>query len=426
MGKSQQEQRSARSWSDARRDIWRDGWLVLGLAVTLLLGALFVVVSWNIIGAIIAEDRVFFAGLSATLAVSAAQWSVVRYRKIRAEQASSKQLILTTEDPVLIDAMRERIATEIDNLDVTARSDGDRVLDAALLRWHDRLLRSFSIFRELAVLRRNLDAAYERANEYFDAQAEDEEFHTDSDQFHVIIRDINQACGNALRIDTALRDGHRVRPSEDHGLASMKLNALGGILRDLAEALERRNHVYENVFRYANGDERVGRSREFFRVMTSDLRKAHRTLESLFDRDRFNARIDEFVTQDRLAPDLAGKRLIRQQYLTVLSYTHAAQLRIAESRDALTEGDGAREIQPTFRVLVRDIESAVALLKRNEVVLAREIGYEEWAREAEQAAEREESARSSGHAAEAWDVERSRGQAQVLGDASNRAQENRV
>jgi hypothetical protein len=426
MGKSQQEPRDARSWSEVRRDIWRDGRLVLGLTGTVTFVALFVAVSWNIIGAIIAADRVFFAGLSATLAVSAAQWSIVRYRNIRAEQTSSRQLILTTDDPVLIDAMRERIAREIDNLDVTATPDGDRVLEAALRRWHDRLLRSFSLFRELAVLRRNLDAAYERANEYFDAQAEDEEFHADSDQFHVIIRDINQACGNALRIDTALRDGHGVRPSQDHGLASMKLNALGGILRDLAEALERRNQVYETVFRHSNGNEHIGRAREFFRVMTSDLRKAHRTLESLFDRDRFNARIDEFVTQDRLAPDLAGKRLIRQQYLTVLSYSHAAQMRIAESRDALTEGDGAREIQPTFRVLVRDIESAVALLKRNEVVLAREIGYEEWVREAERAAERDEAARGQGHAAEAWDADRSHGQAQVLGDASSRAHENGV
>jgi hypothetical protein len=366
-----QPARQARTWSEVWHDIWADGWLFGGLIFTGALTIFFFWTSGTIIGRIIEQDRVFFAGLSATAAVSAAQWSIVRYRSIRREREDNARMIMTTDDPVLLAVMHERVANTIDNLEVSRLREPDGPLSAALLRWHDRVLRTFSVFRELAVLRRNLDAAYERANDYFDAQAEDEEFHTDSDQFHVIINDINQACGNALRIDTALRDGRHLRSTGEQGLASMKLNALGGILRDLTEALERRNQVFESVFRYSNGDEQVGRAREYFRVMTSDLRKAHRTLESLINRDRFNARIDEFVTQDRLDPAIAGRRLIRQQYRAVMSYVNAAQTRARESREELVAG--ARELPPTFNVLVQDIESAARLLRENEAELEEEL-----------------------------------------------------
>jgi len=371
VNRSDRRDRAARSSSEVWRDIWEDGWLALGIAATVFLVALFVAASWNIVGAIIESDRVFFAGLSATVAVAAAQWSIVRYRSVRRQQADREELIRSTEDPRLIAAMQERVANAIDNLNVNQMGYGDGQLEASLFRWHDRLLRHYTVFREMAVLRRNLEAAFDRANEYFDVQAENEEFHFHSDQFNVIIRDLNQACGNAHRIDVALRDGRRPDLAPDTGLASMRLNRLGGILRDVTEALERRDQVYESVFRYSAGDPTVDRAREYFRVMTSDLRKAHRTLDSLIDRNRFNVRMDELIMKDRLNHAYAGRRLILQQYRTVHAYMMTALERLEEARDELV--NGGRVLEPSFLILLRGIAQSEHMLRGNESTLMDEV-----------------------------------------------------
>lgn len=354
------------------RSIWTDGLLLALIILTVLVAVFFVLISRQILNAILAADPVFFAGLSGTVALGVGQVAYNRYHDLRIRREDSEKLIRTTDDPVLVAAIESRAASIVDRYEVDRLRDDSSELSSSLRRWHDRVLRRYSVFRELAVLRRNLDAAYERANDYFDAQAEDEEYHTDSDQFAIIIDEINKACGNALRVDTALRDSRHPISAANQGLVSMKLNAVGGIFRDLTEALERRNHVFETLFRHSNGDVHVVRSREFFRVMTSDLRKAHRTLASLLDRDRFIWKIDEFVTKDGIDPAEAGQRLTRQQYLEVLLYMRAAKARAEEAREALLAG-GTAHFSATFEVLLRDIDYATDMLEKNREELASEI-----------------------------------------------------
>jgi hypothetical protein len=345
--------------------------LVLGALATFGFTGIFYRASSDIVGGIIAGDPVYFAGLSATFAVFVGQASFVRFRSIRRERQDNAATIMNTADPELLDKMKQRIASVIDTLEVDRQPEGAGPLDAALQRWHDRRLRQFSVFRELAVLRRNLDAAYERANDYFDAQAEDEEFHTDADQFHVIISDINQACGNALRIDTALTRGRHLDGTARRRLDTIRLNGLGNILRDLTEALERRNHVFESLFRDSNGDESLGRAREYFRVMTSDLRKAHRTLESLINRDRFNARLTEFIKEDGIDVDESAERLIDQQYRTVQAYVNAASSRAQEVMSEIASG--SHKAPPILNVLEQDISSAADRLRVDWRSLSREL-----------------------------------------------------
>jgi len=370
-GQQQKRHGRARTWAGVGRDIWADPWLVLGALATFGFTGIFYRASSDIVGGIIAGDPVYFAGLSATFAVFVGQASFVRFRSIRRERQDNAATIMNTADPELLDKMKQRIASVIDTLEVDRQPEGAGPLDAALQRWHDRRLRQFSVFRELAVLRRNLDAAYERANDYFDAQAEDEEFHTDADQFHVIISDINQACGNALRIDTALTRGRHLDGTARRRLDTIRLNGLGNILRDLTEALERRNHVFESLFRDSNGDESLGRAREYFRVMTSDLRKAHRTLESLINRDRFNARLTEFIKEDGIDVDESAERLIDQQYRTVQAYVNAASSRAQEVMSEIASG--SHKAPPILNVLEQDISSAADRLRVDWRSLSREL-----------------------------------------------------
>lgn len=377
MGRGDRHGRAARTWREVLRDAWADGWVLVGFVASLALLAVFVWVSRDVVETIIENERVFFAGLSATGVVFAAQWSIGRYRSIRSQQADSEQLIRATKDSELIAAMHERVASTIDNLDVEQMQQSDPsigVLEAAMFRWHERLLRDYSIHRELAVLRRNLEAAYERANEYFDAQAEDEDFYLHAEQFNVIIRDINQACGNALIVDIALRDKRRPDLTPNTGLETIRLNKLGGILRDLTEALQRRDQVYESVFRYSNGDEALGRARENFRVMTSDLRKAQRTLEGLLDRDRFNVRIDELIMKGRLSAEVAGQRIIWQDYEEIHDYAIAAASRAREALEELARAEVAP--RPMFLVLLNDVSSAADALAQNKPNLRRELNQD--------------------------------------------------
>lgn len=353
------------------RAIWRDRWFLATLAATVAVVALFGVSSRQIISAILDADPVFFAGLSGTLALLVGQLAYNRYHELKIERESTEFAIRTTEDPVLIAAIESRAASIVDRLDAGKEQLAERDFTAAIDRWQDRYLRRYHVYREVAVLRRNIEAAHERAVEYFDAQAEIEEFHTDADLFAIVIDDINRASGNALRIDTALRDGRELDSTADQGLMTMKLNALGGILRDLTEALERRNQVFESFFRNANGDPNVQNAREYFRVMTSDLRKAQRTLTGLLDRDRFNVRVDEFVRLDRLSPDESGWRLRKQQYKKVHDYVRAARRRAHEMQSALEAIEGIR-VPALVNVLVSDIEAAEHLLDVNEPELDRE------------------------------------------------------
>lgn len=377
MGRGDRRGRAARTWREVLRDAWADGWVLVGFVASLALLAVFVWVSRDVVETIIENERVFFAGLSATGVVFAAQWSIGRYRSIRSQQADSEQLIRATKDSELIAAMHERVASTIDNLDIEQMQQSDPsigVLEAAMFRWHERLLRDYSIHRELAVLRRNLEAAYERANEYFDAQAEDEDFYLHAEQFNVIIRDINQACGNALIVDIALRDKRRPDLTPNTGLETIRLNKLGGILRDLTEALQRRDQVYESVFRYSNGDEALGRARENFRVMTSDLRKAQRTLEGLLDRDRFNVRIDELIMKGRLNAEVAGQRIIWQDYEEIHDYVMAAASRAREALEELARAEIAP--RPMLLVLIADVSSAADALAENKPNLRRELNQD--------------------------------------------------
>ena len=323
---------------------------------------------------IISSDAIFFAGVSLSLFVWGVTKAYNHQQGLRRTREELDVVIRSSNDQMVLRAIEERVAGRIDQMVVDAASSSETVLGGALLRWHERLLRQHDVLRHLAVLRRNLEAAYDRSGEFFDAQAEREDFHTDADQFGIIVDDLSKAAGSALRVDAALRDRRGIDSTIEQGYVSMKLNQLGEIARDLTEALERRNQVFSLLFDRRETNEDSDDARAFFRVMTSDLRKAQRTLLELLDRDRHNVRVDEMVYHDNLSASEAGARIIRQQYRTVFSYARVAKMRANQVREAL-EAAGL-SIPPALDILAYDVSGAADLLEKNWPVLMEEIGYD--------------------------------------------------
>jgi hypothetical protein len=344
------------------------------LAAAVLGALIFVYSSYGKLSEIVAAEAVFFAGISLSLFVWGVTNAFNRWQGLRRVRDDLRTTIALTDDDAVIRAIEERVVGHIDRLDAADLATSETSLSAALLRWHERMLRQHDVLRNLAVLRRDLEAAYQRGSEFFDAQVEREDFHTDADQLIVILDDLNRAGGAALRVDAALRDRRHIGSTTEQGFVSMKLNQLGEISRDLAEALERRNHVYSLLFEGKNPAEDLARAREYFRVMTSDLRKAQRTIVELLDRDRHNTRIDEMIRSDDLDGREAGARLIRQQYRIVYAYAQVAKKRVRQVKEEFQIAGEA--IPPALEILAEDVTRAAEFLENNWRVLMEEIGYD--------------------------------------------------
>ncbi|MEV2220841.1 hypothetical protein AB0E01_13275 [Nocardia vinacea] len=220
----------------------------------------------------------------------------------------------------------------------------------ALNRAREETLHRDGVYEQIALLIRNLTAANNRAVEYYDLQAKSPRFYLVAPYLSVVMQDLDEALHNAAQIGRAVGSQQMQLPS--YPFPEQARYLLREALRDLHEAVARRNEAYEALstqFEVPQEDELWGA----FTVMTSDSLKALRDLESL-------------LGKNILAPP-------KDQVASLRGYVEAAQRR-AKSVDEMINGRPALAYPPALAILLQDLEHVLAKLEGVDTALARDNG----------------------------------------------------
>jgi hypothetical protein len=190
-------------------------------------------------------------------------------------------------------------------------------------------------FENIALLERNIDAAQDRISEYYHGQAQDLEFHRDAPLLRVVLDDLDNISVNAVRLRAVYGNeggGRKYR------IESKDRLALTSIRRDLRESIGRRTQAYELLL--AAGGRIPRETWDVFAVMTADILKADRALDTLLSKHV------RFPPEDCLRGSI--------------DYLEVAIRRGKEFQDAL---DGVA-VPKVFCIMLSDLNSARASLQR--------------------------------------------------------------
>lgn len=315
-------------------------WAVLGLTTVIVIAVL----AFGNLQQIFDSQKDFIVGLLASLA------GVCFTRAFsRAAEDKALELIRANAEGPVRDELTER-ATEL----IRQAPEGpvrDAVVEKAVGLIHaspsgpvgDALteierqrLDQRGAFEHIALLERNIDAAQDRISEYYQAQAQNLDFHRNAPLLRVVLDDLDNVSVNANRLRHAIQAS-----SQDRGyrIASKERLALISIRRDLRESLERRTQAYEQLLNEASVP--IQRQTwDVFAVMTADILKADRQLDTLLSQHV------RFPPEDCLR--------------TSIGYLEAAAHRAAEFADSL----GDVPVPKVFDIMLTDLTSARAALTR--------------------------------------------------------------
>ncbi|MFI6865772.1 hypothetical protein [Nocardia sp. NPDC050406] len=185
---------------------------------------------------------------------------------------------------------------------------------AALDQVHQDKLHRDGVHEQVALLIRNLVAATSRAVEYFDLQTRSPRFYLSAPHIMVVMQDLDDAMFNASQIGLAV--GSRESQLPCYPLPEQARHLLRDSLRDLHEAVARRNETYEALaaqFDTPREDELWGA----FTVMTSDSFKALRDLEALLGKYIHSPPKDQIaVLQGYVAAARSRARTVEEMTIT--------------------------------------------------------------------------------------------------------------
>jgi hypothetical protein len=202
-------------------------------------------------------------------------------------------------------------------------------------------LHNAGAFQELSRLERNVDAAVERLSEYYDAQCQQLDFHRHSPLLRVALDDLNKTTANVIKLRSDLGDSSE---TEGYKLPSAARLALISARRDLNEAINRRNQVYEWLAPQLDPRSETA-TWDIFAVMSSDLIKGTRTLEALLTQHVSGS------PEERLPP--------------IRGYLTMAIKRAEEFTEAMPHTNIS--IPKVFDVMVGDIAKALDVIDRVEL-----------------------------------------------------------
>lgn len=217
----------------------------------------------------------------------------------------------------------------------------------ALDRVRAEALHRDGVHEQVALLIRNLTAANIRAVEYYDLQARSPRFYLTAPHLMVVMQDIDEAMFNAAELGRAV--GRRDSRLTSYSLPESARNLLRDALRDLREAVARRNEAYEALaaqFDIPVEDELWGA----FTVMSSDSFKALRDLEALLGKNVF-------------APP-------KDQITVLLGYVEAAQQR-ARTVAEMTTARPELTVPAAMSILQQDLNDVLTKLGKIEEALDR-------------------------------------------------------
>ena len=152
-----------------------------------------------------------------------------------------------------------------------------QAVEAALRTDRSVRLHADGVFQRLSLLARDLQAATSRVSEYYDTEARRPDFYRHLPLLRVALEDLDEANANIIDIGQIL--GAAVETPAYVIVPAARLS-LTSIRRDLRESLGRRDQAYEwfaaRLDRAANEE-----LWDVFDVMTSDILKADRLLDTL-------------------------------------------------------------------------------------------------------------------------------------------------
>ncbi|MEV0584930.1 hypothetical protein [Nonomuraea sp. NPDC050310] len=138
-------------------------------------------------------------------------------------------------------------------------------------------LHAKGVHSDLALVKRNVVAAGRRAAEFYDLQSKDPRFYLNAPLLRVILDDLDEALANVISLERA---ADSPEAQSTYVLSAEIRSELGDVLRDVREAVQRRNETYEALvlqFERESIDDLWGA----FAVLSSDSLKALRDLEAL-------------------------------------------------------------------------------------------------------------------------------------------------
>jgi hypothetical protein len=153
-----------------------------------------------------------------------------------------------------------------------------QAVEAALRMDRSARLHSDGVFQRLSLLARDLEAATARISEYYDTEARRPDFYRHLPLLRVALEDLDEATANIIDIGQIL--GGAMVESPAYVIVPAARLSLTSIRRDLRESLGRRDQAYEWL---AARLDRAGNEElwDVFDVMTSDILKADRLMDSL-------------------------------------------------------------------------------------------------------------------------------------------------
>ncbi|GAB3652864.1 hypothetical protein GCM10027589_10600 [Actinocorallia lasiicapitis] len=160
---------------------------------------------------------------------------------------------------------RASVTAAVDHIHDARTPEVARALEEATHRW----MRENDIPGQVALLRRNIDAAAQRCGEYYDLQAKDPRGGPNVPLLRVVLTDLDDALSSAAHLSAVV--GAAVPPV--FTLSSGARIQLKELLRDVREAASRRQEAFDAVsmeFGHPTADELWGA----FTVLSSDTLKS--------------------------------------------------------------------------------------------------------------------------------------------------------
>jgi hypothetical protein len=296
------------------------GWTVTGIVVVVVIAVL----AFANLQEIYNSQKDFIVGLLASFAgfCFAKAFS-------RATEEKALQFIHETSSGPVADAVVEKALALIHS---APEGPIRRALDEALRQRLDQQ----GFFENIALLERNIDAAQDRISEYYHAQAQNLDFHRDAPLLRVVLDDLDNISVNAVRLRRVYGKSIDMR---DYRIAAKERLTLVSVRRDLRESIRRRTEAYERLLSTPDGT--IPREVwDIFAVMTADILKADRVLDTLLSQHI------RFPPEDCLRNSV--------------DYLEAALRRAKEFESSL---DGIT-VPKVFSVMLSDLTSARTSLQR--------------------------------------------------------------
>lgn len=232
----------------------------------------------------------------------------------------------------------------------------------------------------ISTLTRNIDASIDRLNEYYSVRSSDQNFHVTMPLISVVADDLDKSFGNLKDLRDALSSvsGNAVKPSNRRLFTDEQRVRLESILRDVREAINRRNEFFQFVVEQPSASGLLNYHLESFRVVSSDLFKSYRIVVELLGVSRRNRSVEQEISgasdyvfaaltralnlaESMGSLDLGSTNLEDRQEVMVVANKAATAIERA------SEGN-MNAVPASYGVMLRDCASA---LRKMEAYLAR-------------------------------------------------------